>query len=103
MVGIATAALAAADLPPTRLSDREFWTIVSDYSEPSGNFNSENLVSNETNVQRLLPTVTRAAKPGGVYVGVGPEQNFTYIAATRPSAAFIVDIRRGNLTLHLLY
>ena len=32
---------------------------------------------------------------GGVYIGVGPEQNFTYIAA-RPEMAFIVDIRREN-------
>ena len=36
-------------------------------------------------------------------MGVGPEQNFTYIAATRPAIAFIVDIRRGNLDLHLMY
>ena len=42
-------------------------------------------------------------KPGGVYLGVGPEQNFTYIAAMRPRIAFITDIRRGNLHLHLLY
>jgi hypothetical protein len=37
------------------------------------------------------------------YLGVGPEQNFTYIAAIRPKMAFIVDIRRGNLDLHLMY
>ena len=43
------------------------------------------------------------AKPGGLYLGVGPEQNFTYIAALRPRMAFIVDIRRGNLLEHLLY
>jgi hypothetical protein len=41
--------------------------------------------------------------PGRAYVGVGSEQNFTYIAATRPVIAFIVDIRRGNLDLHLIY
>ena len=33
-------------------------------------------------------------------MGVGPEQNFTLIAAVKPSLAFIVDIRRGNLHLH---
>ena len=42
-------------------------------------------------------------KPSGVYLGVGPEQNFTYIAAIRPRIAFITDIRRGNLHLHLMY
>ena len=36
-------------------------------------------------------------------MGVGPEQNFTYIAALSPRMAFIVDIRRGNLHEHLLY
>jgi hypothetical protein len=38
-----------------------------------------------------------------VYMGVGPEQNFTYIVATKPAMAFIVDIRRGNLDLQLMY
>jgi hypothetical protein len=42
-------------------------------------------------------------KPGGVYVGVGPDQNFTYIAALRPRMVFITDIRRGNLHVHLMY
>src|SRR5262245_24759737 len=36
-------------------------------------------------------------------MGVGPEQNFTYIASLKPSMVFIVDIRRGNLDLHLMY
>ena len=35
--------------------------------------------------------------------GVGPDQNFTYIAALRPKVAFIVDIRRQNMLLHLMY
>jgi hypothetical protein len=34
---------------------------------------------------------------------VGPEQNFNYIAALKPDFVFIVDIRRGNLNLHLMY
>ncbi len=41
--------------------------------------------------------------PGRAYLGVGPEQNFTYIALTRPRLAFIVDIRRDNALLQLLY
>ena len=36
-------------------------------------------------------------------MGVGPEQNFTYIAALKPAMAFIVDVRRGNLHMHLMY
>jgi hypothetical protein len=50
-----------------------------------------------------VPQIKSTVSPGGVYIGVGPEQNFTYIAAMRPSIAFIVDLRRDNLLLHLLY
>jgi hypothetical protein len=40
---------------------------------------------------------------GGAYIGVGPEQNFTYIAKIRPRIAFIVDIRRQAMIQHLMY
>jgi hypothetical protein len=40
---------------------------------------------------------------GGAYIGVGPEQNFTYIAKVRPRIAFIVDIRRQAIIQHLMY
>src|SRR5204863_6482994 len=40
---------------------------------------------------------------GGAYLGVGPEQNFTYIAALKPRIVFVLDIRRGNRDLHLMY
>ena len=40
---------------------------------------------------------------GGAYVGVGPDQNFSYIAQIRPSVAYIIDVRRDNLLLHLLF
>jgi hypothetical protein len=51
----------------------------------------------------VAPALARRARPGGAYVGVGPEQNFTYLAITRPSVAFLVDLRRDNLILHLLW
>ena len=38
-----------------------------------------------------------------MYLGVGPEQNFTYMAAVRPHLAIIFDIRRGNFDLQLMY
>jgi hypothetical protein len=38
-----------------------------------------------------------------VYMGVAPDQNFTYITALRPSIAFIVDIRHQNAVQHLMY
>ena len=94
---------AATSNLPSRLSDQEFWALVTDLSEPGGTFRSDNLLSNESRLQLVIPELIRTAKRGGAYVGVGPEQNFTYIAALQPSMAFIVDIRRGNLQLHLMY
>jgi len=88
---------------PSRVSDREFWALIADLSEPGGTFRSDNLLSNESRLQFVIPDLVRTARRAGAYVGVGPEQNFTYIAALQPSIAFIVDIRRGNLQLHLLY
>jgi hypothetical protein len=51
----------------------------------------------------VIPDLVKQVQPGGVYAGVGPEQNFTYIAAVRPKMAFITDVRRGNLHTHLMY
>jgi hypothetical protein len=93
----------ARQAPAARLSDQEFRTLIDNSSEPSGLFDSENLVSNEARFQGILPALTQAAVPGRAYVGVGSEQNFTYIAGVRPVIAFIVDLRRGNLDLHLAY
>ena len=96
-------ARAGAGTIPDKLADPEFWSLSRDLSEPNGYFRSDNLVSNEIQFQHVIPDLVKAAKPGRVYLGVGPEQNFTYIAALRPAMAFIVDIRRGNLQLHLMY
>jgi hypothetical protein len=94
--------LVAADLP-ARLTDQEFWKLVTDLSEPNGSFRSDNLLSNEVWFQRSLPQLARMTRPGGAYIGVGPEQNFTYVVALKPAIAFIVDVRRGNLDLQLMY
>ena len=88
---------------PQSLSDQDFWRFVTDHSEPSGSFPRENLTSNELFFQAVIPDLLRRAKPGRVYLGVGPEQNFTYIAALKPAMAVIFDIRRGNLDVQLMY
>ncbi len=94
----------AAQGLPARLSDAQFWKFVVESSEPDGFFQSDNLVSNELTLQQIIPELIKAGRaPGGVYLGVGPDQNFTYIAAMRPRAAFIVDIRRGAMLQHLMY
>jgi len=88
---------------PARLSDEQFWKLSSTFSEQDGTFRSDNLLSNELNFQYVIPELLQKAKQGRVYMGVGPEQNFTYIAALKPAMAFIVDIRHGNLDVHLMY
>lgn len=93
----------AGERLPDRLSDREFWKIVSDSSEPDGYFRSDNLLSNELGFPYVVPTLVKSAKQGGVYLGVGPEQNFNYIAALKPKMVFIVDVRRGNFDLQMMY
>jgi hypothetical protein len=87
---------------PDRLSDAEFWALSQSLSEPNGSFRSDNLTSNEIGFQTIIPALKNIVKPG-IYLGVGPEQNFTYIAALKPKMAIIADIRRGNLHLHLMY
>ena len=88
---------------PAELSDEDFWQLIVDVSEPDGHFEDENFVSNETGYQRVMQRLQEAVQPGGVYIGVGPEQNFSYIAALRPKMAFVVDIRRQNMIEHLMY
>ncbi len=88
---------------PASLTNAEFWSLVEHLSEPDGYFQSDNLVSNEHSYQWVVPALTNLRAPNRVYLGVAPDQNFTYIAATQPAMAFIVDIRRGNLVTHLMY
>jgi hypothetical protein len=107
-VGLGVAFLAARpaapSLPlPARLADREFWRLASDSSEPDGYFRSDTLTSNELLFQHVIPDLVKRTERGAVYLGVGPEQNFTYIAAVRPAMAIVFDIRRGNMLVQLMY
>src|SRR5439155_26048271 len=77
---ILAASLAAIAHPvPTQISDQQFWKMSSDFSEPDGTFRSDNLLSNEVGFQYVLDDLLRTAGQGRIYMGVGPEQNFTYI------------------------
>lgn len=84
------------------MSDVAFGRLVAALSEPAGDFPSDNFVSNETTVLDAAPALAAVALPGRAYVGVGPEQNLTYLAIARPAMAYILDIRRGNLLEHLV-
>src|SRR6185503_20104852 len=77
--------------------------LSAELSEPSGYFDTDNLISNETSYLQVAESLADSAPKGGVYIGVGPDQNFTYIARVRPRYAFIVDIRRQNMLQHLLF
>jgi hypothetical protein len=102
-LGRLSAAAQAADTLPAKLTDQEFWRLSEDLSEPNGSFRSDNLVSNEIWLQWVIPDLLTRSRQNSVYLGVGPEQNFTYIAALKPKMVFITDIRRGNLHMHLMY
>jgi len=93
----------AADTLPLQLSDAEFWKMIEDFSESDGDFPYENFVSNEIKYQTVIPELKRTIQPGGVYLGVAPEQNFTYAAVLQPKISFIVDIRRQNMLELLMY
>lgn len=88
---------------PERLADSEFWALSQELSEPDGWFRSDNLLSNELRYPDVLDALVARVGHGGVYLGVGPEQNFSYIAAIKPRMVFITDVRRGNLHLQLMY
>jgi len=105
---VATLRVPLEDAWPARIDDRAFWAMTRGFSEPDGAFianggyRSDNLVSNERSLQTVLPTL-RMHRRSGAFIGVGPEQNFTLIVALEPVIAFVVDIRRENQLLHLLY
>ncbi len=103
MLVVAVATRVAGQEIPARLTDQQFWQMVTGMSEEAGFFRSDNFVSNETTYQNVIPELVKGRAPGGVYMGVGPDQNFTYIVAMRPKIAFIVDIRRGAMLQHLMY
>src|SRR3989441_6535317 len=99
----AVPSLRTAEPPPNRLTDDAFWHLVSGFSEEGGYFRFENFLSNELGFQYVIPALKEITKSGGVYLGVGPEQNFTYITALQPKIAFVIDIRRQNMLEHLMY
>jgi len=99
----AVQALRGAETLPAQLTSAEFWQLVTSFSEPGGHFQYENFVSNEISYQQIMPELMRTGRIGGVYLGVAPEQNFTYIAALQPKMAFIIDIRRQNMLELLMY
>jgi hypothetical protein len=85
------------------IDDSAFAALVRDLSEPGGFFDTDNLISNEASYLHVVGELGDRGVRGGAYVGVGPAQNFSYLAAIRPALAFLIDIRRDNLLQHLWF
>lgn len=85
------------------IADTAFAATVARLSEPPGFFDTDNLISNESSYLHVIPRLRALGVHGGAYVGVGPDQNYSYIAAIRPTIAYLVDVRRDNLVQHLMY
>jgi len=100
--GAGTAAPRTAIQRPDALTDSVFSALVERVSEPGGFFDTDNLISNESGYLKVMGALRRLGLQGGAYVGVGPDQNFSYIAAVRPDIVFITDVRRDNMLHHLL-
>jgi len=97
------AAAAAALAPAAPLPDSTFARLIAELSEPGGYFDTDNLISNEASYLHVAQDLRELRGRGGAYIGVGPDQNFSYIAALRPTIAFILDIRRDNMLQHLFF
>lgn len=94
----------APPVPPTHAAtDTTFAALIERLSGPAGYFDTDNLISNESSYLHVVDGLESLGLEGGVYIGVGPDQNFSYIAHLRPAWAFIVDIRRDNLLQHLFF
>jgi hypothetical protein len=86
-----------------RAPDTTFAGLVARLSEPGGYFDSDNIITNESSYLFVSGQLAKVGVRGGVYVGVGPDQNFSYVALIRPSIAFVIDVRRDNMLEHLLF
>jgi len=96
-------ALLAASCPGTSEQPEDFAQTIAALSGPAGYFDTDNLISNERSYLHAISDLRSANVHGGAYLGVGPGQNFSYIAEIDPEVALIVDVRRDNVLQHLIY
>jgi hypothetical protein len=102
-LAVGTILLCGQSAPARSQGPATFASQIAALSEPDGYFDTDNLISNERSYLDVIPDLQRRRLRGGAYIGVGPDQNFSYIAAIRPDIVYIVDVRRDNLLLHLLF
>jgi hypothetical protein len=100
---LCTPAAVLHEVEASPLNAGQFVQLMQSLSEESGYFWNDNYVSNEASYLHPLKKLRELGIQGGIYLGVGPNQNFTYIAKLKPRYAFIIDIRRQNLLEHLIF
>ncbi|MDA2933618.1 hypothetical protein MYX82_04685, partial [Acidobacteria bacterium AH-259-D05] len=88
---------------PGPLTDQELEDLSLEVSEAPGYFDTDNLISNEISYVHVIPRLKEVTQEGQAYLGVGPDQNFTYIVHVRPAFSMIIDLRRDNLLQHLYF
>ena len=71
--------------------------------KPVGPASADNLMTNEDSIASVVDEIDSKVPAGQVYLGVGPDQNFTLMTHARPAAGFIIDYRRKNQLLHFLH
>src|SRR3954466_14192725 len=107
LLRLAAALVVALPLPrlAAQRSDAtpSFAALVARLSEPGGYFDSDNIITNEASYLHVASQLEKVHVHGGIYLGVGPDQNFSYIALIKPQIALLIDVRRDNLLEHLLF
>jgi hypothetical protein len=88
---------------PAAIPDTEFWRLAEDLSEPDAPTVANYVLSSDVAIPVVARELAERVTPGGVYLGIGHEENYSYISAARPRIAFIANAGRGTLHLHLMY
>ena len=88
---------------PDQLSELRSWKVVSESRSQADTFGPTTSSQTKARFSGVIPTLKKQIQPSGVYLGVGPEQNFTYLTALAPKLALSWTIRRQNMLLHLMY
>ena len=91
------------DAAEIKISPKLYSALIKDMSEPDGYYQYDNWITNERGYLNIINPLLKNNVKGGAYIGVGPNQNFTFIETIKPEIAFIVDIRQQMTMQHLAY
>ncbi len=83
-------------------TDNNFSNIIKQLDDPpTGPSSADNLMTNEDSIASIVDQISKEVPKGQVYLGVGPDQNYSLMAQVEPSYGFILDYRKKNQLLHL--